>query len=130
MTTLLPRSIVAGLLFSNAIAYAEPNGMDMEKMMQQAEAAQACFENIDQAQLQALERQGRVMEQGISALCKAGKKSEATSKAMQYSLKLQKDPSFKQIQECAKYMDGIMPMPKPYIPIAEGDSGQSSNVCD
>lgn len=130
MTTLFARFILAALWFSCAFAYAGPNGMDMEKMMQQAEAAQACFENIDQKQLQALEQQGRTMEQEISALCKAGKKSEATSKAMQYSLKMQKDPSFKQIQQCAKQMDGIMPVPKPYLPSVGEDSAQSGNVCD
>lgn len=98
--------------------------------MQQAEAAQACFEKIDESQLMALEKQGRKMEQEINALCKAGKTSEATNKAIQYSLKMQKDPSFKQIQQCAKYMDGMMPVPKPYMPIEEGHSDNTTSVCD
>jgi len=104
--------------------------MDMEKMMQQAEAAQACFEKIDESQLQALEQQGRKMEQEINALCKAGKPSEATSKALEYSLKMQKDPSFKQIQECSSYMEGMMPALKPYMAMAEGGASEASSVCD
>jgi len=104
--------------------------MDMEKMMQQAEAAQACFENIDEAQMMALEKEGRMMEQEISALCKAGKSTEATAKAMKYGMKMQKDPSFKQIQKCAKQMEGMMPMPKTYMPATKDSEGKSISVCD
>lgn len=130
MNSPLAQSLLTSLLFASLSSIAAPNGMDMKKMMQQAEAAQACFENIDESQFTALEQQGRKMEQEINALCKAGKESEATSKAMQYSLKMQKDPSFKQIQKCAKYMDGMMPVPKPYMPITEGESDKSTSVCD
>ncbi len=130
MKTSLATSLLASLLLSSITSVAGPNGMDMEKMMQQAEAAQACFENIDESQLMALEKQGRKMEQEINALCKAGKASVATSKAIKYSLKMQQDPSFKQIQQCAKYMDGMMPVPKPYMPIEEGESEKSTSVCN
>lgn len=114
-------------------ATANPTGMDeaqMEKMMQQAQAAQSCFEGIDESYFKKLEKEGLQMQKDIEALCKAGKSKEATQKGMQYSLKMYKDPQFKQIQKCAKMMEGMMPVTSPYVPIAEGENGKSVNVCE
>ena len=130
MNTKIASATLAMLAVTSFASVAGPNGIDMEKMMQQAEAAQACFEKIDEAQLKALEQKGRKMEQDINALCKAGKTSEATRKAMQYSRQLLSDPSFKQIKTCAKFMDGMMPMLQAFQTFEEGQIGQSSNVCD
>lgn len=126
MIKAITATLFASLLLSSVVSLA---AMDMEKMMQQAEAAQACFEKIDESKLMALEQQGRKMEQEINALCKAGKSAEATSKAIEFSLKMQKDPNIKQIQECAKYMEG-MPIPKPNIPIEEGETEKTTSVCE
>lgn len=117
------------LFLCNAMTTSNANEADMAKMMQQAEAMQACFENIGEDKLTALEQEASKIEKSINALCKAGKSNQATQKAIEYAKKMPSDPTFKQIQQCAKDMEGLMPMVQPYLPNA-AYVNENTNVCD
>lgn len=112
-------------------SYAGPTGMSeeqMQQMMKQAEAAQACMQKVDQSQLKALEANGKKMQSEVKALCAAGKRDAAMNKAIQYSLEMKNDPALKEMSQCGQMMQGMMP--KTYSPIEEGSDGKPSHVCD
>jgi hypothetical protein len=123
--------VVALSLMLPCFVHANPTGMSeaqMQQMMKQAEAAQACMQKVDQSQLKALETKGKKMQAEIKALCAAGKRDKAMSTAMEYSMQMKNDPALKEMSKCGKMMQGMMP--KPYSPIEEGPDGKPSHVCD
>jgi hypothetical protein len=124
------KAFVLSLIFP-CFVHANPTGMSeaqMQQMMKQAEAAQACMQKVDQSQLKALETKGKKMQAEIKALCAAGKRDKAMSTAMEYSMQMKNDPALKEMSKCGEMMQGMMP--KPYSPIAEGPDGKPSHVCD
>ena len=121
------------LMAYGTITMAGPQGMDeqqMQQMMQQAEAMQKCFENIDPSAYENLEAKGKQMESDIKALCAAGKRDEAMSKAMKYGMEINNDPQLKEIRKCSEMMKGMMAnMPQPYIPPTT-DENSDEHICD
>lgn len=127
---LIAKAFALSLIFPNFVQ-ANPTGMSpeqMQQMMKQAEAAQACMEKVDQSKLEALEVKGKKMQAEIKALCKAGKRDKAMSTAMEYSMEMKNDPALKEMSKCGEMMQGIMP--KPYSPVETGPDGKPSHVCD
>ncbi|MFV1921246.1 MAG: hypothetical protein ACMZ63_01360 [Methylotenera sp.] len=126
----ITKAFALSLVFHNFVQ-ANPTGMSpeqMQQMMKQAEAAQACMEKVDQSKLEALEVKGKKMQAEIQALCKAGKRDKAMTTAMEYSMQMKNDPALKEMSKCGEMMQGMMP--KPYSPIQEGPDGKPSHVCD
>ena len=126
----ITKAFALSLLFTNFVL-ANPTGMSpeqMQQMMKQAEAAQACMEKVDQSKLEALEVKGKKMQAEIQALCKAGKRDKAMTTAMEYSMQMKNDPALKEMSKCGEMMQGMMP--KPFSPIDEGPDGKPSHVCD
>ena len=126
----ITKAFALSLLFTNFVL-ANPTGMSpeqMQQMMKQAEAVQACMEKVDQSKLEALEVKGKKMQAEIQALCKAGKRDKAMTTAMEYSMQMKNDPALKEMSKCGEMMQGMMP--KPYSPIDEGPDGKPSHVCD
>jgi hypothetical protein len=131
IVALFTKAFVLSLMFPCLVVHANPTGMSeaqMQQMMKQAEAAQACMQKVDQSQLKALEIKGKKMQAEIKALCAAGKRDKAMSTAMEYSMQMKNDPALKEMSKCGEMMQGMMP--KPYSPIAEGPDGKPSHVCD
>ena len=131
LTLALITKAFALLLMFPSFVQANPAGMSpeqMQQMMKQAEAAQACMEKVDQSKLEALEVKGKKMQAEIKGLCKAGKRDKAISTAMEYSMQMKNDPALKEMSKCGEMMQGMMP--KPYSPIEEGPDGKPSHVCD
>jgi hypothetical protein len=105
------------------------NEEQMQRMMQQAEAAQKCFANIDQSAMQDLQDSGQQMEAEIKALCAAGKRDEAMSRAMKYGKEMRDDPQLQEIRKCSEMMQGMMgQMPSPYMPPDTDE--EAGHVCD
>jgi len=125
------KAFVLSLMIPCLVVHANPTGMSeaqMQQMMKQAEAMQACMTKVDQSQLKALEAKGNKMQSEIKALCAAGKRDKAMSTAMEYSMQMKNDPALKEMSKCGEMMQGMMP--KPYSPIEEGPDGKPSHVCD
>lgn len=127
---LIAKAFVLSLMFPYFV-HANPTGMSseqMQQMMKQAEAAQACMAKVDQSKLEALEVKGKKMQAEIKSLCTAGKRDKAMSTAMEYSMQMKNDPALKEMSKCGEMMQGMMP--KTYSPIVEGPDGKPSHVCD
>lgn len=111
-----------------------PMGMsegDMQKMMQQMQAAQACMEKIDQSELDALEKKSNQIEAEMKSLCASGKRDEAQEKAMLYMKQVVNSPAVKQAKRCGEMMKDSMQGMMPDAPFMNEDKDYTSqHVCD
>lgn len=143
-------SLVAFVLWPT-LAFAQmpqgmPQGMDpnammrqledpaaMERMQREAEAAQACFSKISEAEMKALEKKAEQAGDEIDALCAAGKKKEALAKALELSREMQNDPTIEQIRECSKGMTEtqrmMQNMPWAQMPGVEDEEPSDDDIC-
>ena len=125
-------SIITAIFITSTANAQNPAGMneaDMQRMMQGAQAMQACMQNIDQAAMERLRAESEQLQADIKALCAAGKRDEAQSKAMSFGMKAAKDPAVQAMAECGKQLQGVMPQqPLPYVD-AEHEFA-NRNVCD
>ncbi|MCR9095159.1 MAG: hypothetical protein NXI30_13145 [bacterium] len=105
----------------------------MERMQREAEAAQACFAKISEAELKALEKKGKQAGDEIDALCAAGKKKEALAKAIELSREMQNDPTIKQLRECSKGMTETQKMmrnmPWAQVPGVDDEEPTDDDIC-
>ena len=104
--------LILMLAFVPSFAIAQSNsGMseDMMKMMEQAQKAQACMQNIDTSEFEKIEQEGRKMEAQIKSLCADGKRDEAQDQAIAYSRKMMSLPAMKQLRECSEMLRGMIP---------------------
>jgi hypothetical protein len=70
--------------------------------------AQACMENIDQSQLDALEKKAKQFEAEMKSLCASGKRGEAQDRAMDYMKEVVGSPVVKEAKRCGEMMKGMM----------------------
>jgi len=119
----LPFIVAASL----AAAQNTLNGQDMNKIMEQAQKAQACMQSIDQSKLEEIKQGSEKMETEIRALCDSGKRDEAQDKAIDYSQKMMKSEAILKMRECTELMRGMLPE-MPFDNFEEKMA--SSNVCD
>lgn len=80
----------------------------MKKMQEQAEAAQKCMEDIDQAKLDALRVRAEAAGKQIEKLCRAGKKDEALEKGLALSRELRSDATLVKLRECSEGLTDMM----------------------
>jgi len=101
----------------------------MQDMMKKAQEMQVCMQNVDQAKMQAFQQRAKNMADAVTALCSAGKRDEALSKAMLFSKEVASDKAMQQIKRCAEIMKGVMP---DFIEMSKSYKGDGSNqhVCD
>lgn len=88
-----------------------PMGMseaDMQKMMKQAQEAQACMEKVDQAELELLEKKAKQFEAEIKSLCASGKRDQAQEKAMGYMKEIGNSSALNEVKRCGEMMKGTM----------------------
>jgi hypothetical protein len=118
------------LAFLPSLAMAQSNsGMsqDMMKMMEQAQKAQACMQNIDTSEFEEIEQEGRKMETRIKSLCTDGKRDEAQKQAIAYSREMMSRPAMKQIRECSEMLRGMIPK-MPFDNFEE--EFENKHICD
>lgn len=89
--------------------YQGMNEADMQKMMQVMQEMQTCMDNIDQAELDALQEKTTKFDAEIKALCDQGKRDEAEEKAIAYGKEMTKNPTVQQMQKCGEKAKGKLP---------------------
>lgn len=116
----IPTALLACLLLAPSLVSAQaPAGMEemmrrfqdpaaMQRMAQQAQAAQQCMEKIDRAKLDALQRRAEKASQEIDGLCKAGKRDEALRKGLSLYEEMRKDATITQLRACTKDMAAML----------------------
>ena len=82
---------------------------DMMKMMEQAQKAQLCMQEIDVAALEDMSNEGKQMESRIKSLCAAGDRDQAQEEAIAFSRKMMATPSMQQMRTCSEHLRGILP---------------------
>jgi len=110
------------------------NEAQMQQMMEQAQKAQACMQNIDRAELQDMASKVEKMEAEIKSLCVAGKRSEAQDRGMKYGLEMSQSAVAKQMRACSKLMSGALAgMGSSIVPgmgFPDVDKMKSTHICD
>ncbi len=105
---------------------------DMQKMMQQMQKMQACLEQIDQAELDALDQRSSKMRAKVESLCAKGKRDEAQQTAISFGKEMAKDPTIQSAKKCtemvsSEMMQGMMPK----FPMMDLEKDLSNrHVCD
>jgi hypothetical protein len=139
-------SLVLALATLSGVAFAQqPGQMDpaemmkymqdpaaMQRMAQQAEAAQRCMKDIDQKKLEALQKRAEATSREVDKLCKAGKKDEAMTRAIDLAKELRDDATIKKVRECTKGMSEMMKdMPWAQMPgmIDEEPDPSKDDIC-
>lgn len=100
---------------------------DMAKMMEQAQKAQVCMQDIDTSEFEKLEKEGNKMEAEIKALCASGKREQAQDQAIAYSKEMMAYPAMKKMRECSELMRGMLPK-MPFDNFEE--EFKNKNICD
>ena len=105
---------------------------DMQKMMQEMQKMQSCLENIDQAELDALDQRSTQMRAKVESLCAEGKRDEAQKTAISFGKEMAKDPTMQTAKKCtemvsSEMMKGMMPK----FPMMDLEKDLSNrHVCD
>ncbi|MGG7054954.1 hypothetical protein [Nitrosomonas sp. ANs5] len=101
-----------------------------EAEKQQNLAKQQCLDDIDQTEIERLSVRSAAFDAEIEALCKAGERELAQSRALLYSQQLLADPILRALRQCGKDINALLP-----IVITEPDEtgqavSQMPHVCD
>lgn len=111
-----------------------PAGMsqaDMQKMMGAMQEVQACYQNIDQKELQALQTRSEKFMTEVQQLCEAGKRADAQNKVLAYAKTMQGEPTLQKIRKCGeKLPDSIKSMVKAPEDYSEYVDNHQAHVCD
>ncbi len=103
----------------------------MQAMMDQAQKMQTCMKNIDQSEMQAFEQRGRKMEAEVKAMCAAGNRSEAQSKAITFSKEVAASSFIQKLKSCGDMMKGIISnLPKMMRSYEDQKDGSKHHICD
>lgn len=122
------------LLISLTSSAQNPGGMQMDEaqmqqMMQQAQKMQDCMANIDQAEMDAFQKQAEEMNSEVEALCAAGKRDAAMARAMAFGKETAQNKAMQQMKKCGEGMKNMMPnMPKVAQP--HDDEDKPRHICD
>ncbi len=85
------------------------SGNNMEKMMQLMQEMQQCMAKVDQAALEAFEKESQKISDELEILCSKGDRKKAQKKATAYGKKVMNNPAIKQMQKCGELTKGLLP---------------------
>lgn len=116
------------LLLPMSVFAQDMDGMN-EQMMQQMQGMQACMQNIDQAEMQAIEQRSKQMEVEVQALCAEGKRNEALEKAAAFGKEVANNQAMQEMSKCGEGMKNMMP--KIAMDAQNADGGETArHICD
>lgn len=119
-TALLILAVAPALAFS-------ATAPDLQAIMQQAQQAQQCMQNIDESAFDRIEQQGNKIEAEVKAMCANGKRDQAQQTAIDYSRKMMASDEMVQVRKCGDMLRGMMPT-MPYDNFEE--EFKNKHVCD
>lgn len=112
---------------------AENNGgfdqQQMQALMEKAQEMQKCMNNVDQSEMQKLEKKGRLLEAEVRQLCASGQRSEAQNKALAFTKDFANSSSMNEIQKCGEMAKEIM-SGFPKVGQTEGKENAGAHICD
>jgi Skp family chaperone for outer membrane proteins len=108
--TVLAISFFTASLNATAQSYPKMNMQEMQQFYQQAQKAQACYEQIPQEKIDALQKKGISLQKKIEPLCKSGTKADkdkAQKIALDFAKEIHKDETMNSIKKCAAFFEGL-----------------------
>ncbi|MEH6357564.1 MAG: hypothetical protein V7745_01140 [Pseudomonadales bacterium] len=128
--TLKTKMLVMLLACLPALGMAE-NEDQMKRMMEQAQKAQTCMEQIDLGKLEAMARNAEQVEADIESLCDVGKRDEAQRKGMEFALEMSQSDVAKHMRKCSDIMAGAMGSSfMPGMSFPSLDDMADEDICD
>lgn len=120
--------LLLSLLLLSPVAVIAQNFPGMAQMdMQKLQQMQQCMENIDQSQLQEIEKQQQQFDSETRSLCKSGKRDKAQHKAIAYARQMMNNPAIKAMQKCGEIARDMMPE----MPVMQMEKElENQHVCD
>lgn len=127
------RIYLAAIAFLPISSHAQLGNMteaQMQQMMQQGLKMQECFGQIDASAMERLSERGQSVDAEITALCRAGNRDQAQSKAMAFAREMVSDPAIHAMKKCGEGMVDMLP--KIVTESEDYDDLETSNrhVCD
>lgn len=118
---------VTALLCAGApVSAQQPAPEELAQAMQHAQALQACLAKVDQDAIEELRRRGEALGEETKALCAAGRRDEAQSRALAAGQSIAESPAMRALGECSEMVRAIVQHPA----IAEAVEGRAGHVCD
>lgn len=111
-------AVMAGA-FGAAAGFTQPMP-SQEQMMKMG----ACMANLDPSVMETMHQQGELFRADIQRLCKAGNRSAALQRAMQFGKEMANDPALKQLKACT----AGLPMPQPHYEVPK-DKLTTKDIC-
>lgn len=127
------KSLLALALVGLSFAAQAQQGMSEEQlrlMMQGAAQMQACFANVDQAELEAMGTQAEAVQQELKALCAAGERDQAQTRAVDFAREFADSETLNQMRECGDIARAMIPQVLNYVEENVDNSEGSTHVCD
>lgn len=132
----IPRkSLIAAAFIISLPAIAQNTGRthldkaQLQQLMQQAKQVQSCIANIDQKLMEEFKRKTKETDEEIKALCAAGKRSAAATRAKKFSEEMANSKVMRETQKCSASMLKSLPSfadPKDH----GGGIQKSGHICD
>ncbi len=119
--------LVSGLA-ATVVAAEQPDAAAMQRMMEQAQAMQACLAKADQNAMTELRTRGEAMAAEMKAMCAAGKRDAAQTQALAYAREMADSPVVKSLAGCGDLVKSMLTLPLASADAAEGK--KVPHVCD
>ncbi len=107
----------------------QQNPENFQRLMRQANEMQACMARLDPNAMERLRARGEEMVADVRALCVAGERDMAASRAMQYAQEMASSPDLRAIEECGSLASQLM-ADLPFATPDAADGSGPAHVCD
>lgn len=109
----------------------QQNPEHLQRLMQQANDMQACLSQLPPDTMDRLRVRGEEMAADIRALCVAGERDMAASRALQYAQDMAASPDLRTVEQCGQMASQLMADLPFAAPDAAADDGTApAHVCD
>lgn len=147
MLDLRPAAALAALLALTPV-HAQPDAGELQRLMEQAHGLQApdpaqlqqlqqqalemqrCYAEVDQNELERLQRDGEAAGVEIRALCDAGRRDAAQARALALGQAMAADPAVAALGACSRRLADMIPGLAAAATASAAEDSAPTHVCD
>ncbi len=107
----------------------QQNPENFQRLLRQANEMQICLSRLEPNTMERLRARGEEMVADVRALCAAGERDMAASRAMQYAQDMANSPELRAIEECGSLASQLM-ADLPFATPDAADGSGPAHVCD
>ena len=117
-------------LMEQAHGLQAPDPAQLQQLQQQALEMQRCYAEVDQSELERLQRDGEVAGAEIRALCDAGSRDAAQARALDLGQAMAADPAVAALGACSRLLGAMIPGLAAATTATAADEAPRTHVCD